>query len=345
MSTLTPARDADASVDPSPAAALAGMSPDDLAQILGAFTEASAKLQTVHETLRAEVSRLKAELREANEALERSRRLAALGEMAAGISHEVRNPLGSIRLYARMLEEDLADRPSERATAGKILAAVRGLDAVVGDVLAFAKEMRLRPAELDAADLFDRAIDECADGAGVEVVRSPRASGVRLTGDESLLHRALVNVVQNAVQAVQSPENRSGVRRVELSAERRDGEIVLRVADSGPGIPPEVRERIFNPFFTTRATGTGLGLAIVHRILDAHGGRVVVASGSGPHAESGGLAGAVVDLVVPTPEARPATPLARPVARADSAAQFLQPREGGKPMNRREDPVLPSEDA
>src|SRR5262249_30890105 len=98
----------------------AGLDPADLAGLLAAFNDVTAKLQASHEQLRAEVSRLTRELGEANAQLERSRRLAALGEMAAGIAHEVRNPLGSIRLYARMLEEDLAHSPSEQTIAGKI---------------------------------------------------------------------------------------------------------------------------------------------------------------------------------------------------------------------------------
>src|SRR6185295_5586605 len=99
-------------------------------------------LQSTHESLREQVSRLQAELSEANAQVERSKRLAALGEMAAGIAHEVRNPLGSIRLYARMLEQDLADRPAERSIATKIASAVGGLDGVVGDVLSFARDAK-----------------------------------------------------------------------------------------------------------------------------------------------------------------------------------------------------------
>lgn len=296
-------------------AAARGLSPEDLAQVLGAFNDATTRLQDVHESLRAEVVRLKAELREANEQLERSRRLAALGEMAAGISHEVRNPLGSIRLYARMLEEDLTDRPSERATAVKIGAAVRGLDAVVGDVLAFAKELKIRGMVLSAGEVLDRAIEECrADERGVieagrtiEVVREAGADAIEFEADPELVHRALVNVVRNAVQAVRSAENAGRARRVELSAGLVGGEdsgagggmrgVALWVRDTGPGIAPEVRERMFNPFFTTRATGTGLGLAIVHRILDAHGGRTGV--WTVPRDAAGGGGGAVVELVFP----------------------------------------------
>ncbi len=99
------------------------LSVQDLAELMSAVNEVTGKLQKSHDVLRAEVARLNLELREANAQLERSRRLAALGEMAAGISHEVRNPLGSIRLYARMLEQDLSDRPEQCVVATKILRA------------------------------------------------------------------------------------------------------------------------------------------------------------------------------------------------------------------------------
>ena len=142
----------------------AGMSPRDLAELLGAFNEASKRLQESHEELRGEVVRLKGELQQANDELERGRRLAALGEMAAGISHEVRNPLGSIRLYAKMLVDDLADRPAERLIAEKIGVAVRGLDAVVGDVLAFAREMTVRVGVCEGWELMDAAVEEVMAG-------------------------------------------------------------------------------------------------------------------------------------------------------------------------------------
>src|SRR5262249_42196179 len=119
------------------------VTPAELAELMATFNEVTGRLQGTHESLKREVVRLQGELRDANEQLQRSRRLAALGEMAAGIAHEVRNPLGSIRLYARMLEHDLVDRPQERSVATKIAAAVHGLDGVVGDVLSFAREARV----------------------------------------------------------------------------------------------------------------------------------------------------------------------------------------------------------
>ncbi|MBX3387306.1 MAG: hypothetical protein KF768_12110 [Phycisphaeraceae bacterium] len=280
-------------------AALSALTPGDLADLLGAFNEASQRLQTSHEALRSEVARLKGQLASANEQLERSRRLAALGEMAAGIAHEIRNPLGSIRLYARMLEQDLADRPSEREVASKVARAVRGLDAVVGDVLAFSREMKPRVEALGVSDLLDRACEEALAGvgrgdglAGVRVVRLDRQrEGGEIRADEMLLHRALVNVIRNAAEAIEERTVGAGGAMGREVAER-ERTIVLEtrsvrrggrwrsivVRDSGGGLSDEAMRRMFNPFFTTRAAGTGLGLAIVHRIVDAHGGRIWVSN-------------------------------------------------------------------
>ncbi|MCC7389957.1 MAG: hypothetical protein IT431_14445 [Phycisphaerales bacterium] len=276
---------------------------DDLGELLAAFNEVTAKLQVSHDQLTAEVSRLRHQLREADEQLQRSRRLAALGEMAAGIAHEIRNPLGSIGLYSRMLAEDLGDRPEERSVAVKIGRAVRGLDAIVSDVLAFAGESRMRLGAATAGELLGSALEQ----AGAEIA----AAGVRgrvelpagdlgLECDEGKMRQALVNVIRNGVEAIEEARRRGWVGAGELvvsasAAELPEGAgVAFAVRDSGTGIHGEPTERMFNPFYTTREAGTGLGLAIVHRIVDAHGGRVSV-SNNGPGVGDG----ATVEIVIP----------------------------------------------
>lgn len=295
-----------------------GLTPDDLAELMSAFNDVTTKLRRSHDVLQREVARLNRELRTANEQVERSRRLAALGEMAAGIAHEVRNPLGAIRLNAEMLREDLsviAGGEGGMDLVRRIIDATRGLDGVVCDVLHFARDVRVRPVLCEADELLESAWQEAwaavgPMGSGVEVALRP--GGVGVCCDHTLMHRALVNVMRNAIEAVCENAKRgngggggeggTGVRKVvEVRAlrrvvrERRSGAavevVVLRVQDTGPGIAAGVRDRMFNPFFTTREHGTGLGLAIVHRIVDAHGGRVSVRN-----RKSGG---AVVDLILP----------------------------------------------
>ena len=298
------------------------LSPRDLGEILAQFNEATGRLSSAHDALRGEVARLESELQESRKKLRRAEQLAALGELAAGIAHEVRNPLGSIRLYARVLVEDLADRPEARGTAEKIVGAVDRLNAVVGDVLSFSREMEPRLRASDLGELVDQAMEACAVFAaehGVELVRHPSIDGVEVVCDSNLLVQALINVVRNACEAV-AEANPQTSRRVRVSVDRR-GELdssgrrremlVIVVRDSGPGVPPDALPRVFNPFFTTRHTGTGLGLAIVHRILDAHGGGVSIRNaaesrrarrGSKPASvDDPSLPGAIVELLIPCP--------------------------------------------
>ncbi|MDX2146084.1 MAG: ATP-binding protein [Planctomycetota bacterium] len=283
----------------------------DLACHIVAFNEAALKLQQTHERLHDEVASLRRELSSANERLERSRRLAALGEMAAGIAHEIRNPLGSIALHARMLEQDLGDRPPSMALAGKIARAVRELSGVVNDVLAFAREYRVRPVTLDLADLAREAVEQCLrDGPAAwqrVAIDTSNLASVGVEADEILVRQAIINVVRNAFEAMERSDAtphtlslESGVRterrRSRGASEPSTARPVpsrrvafLSVRDSGPGLAGDVTDRMFNPFFTTRSQGTGLGLAIVHRILDAHGGRVAAwnnAAGRHPPTES-----------------------------------------------------------
>lgn len=289
------------------------MTPGELAELMAAFNQVTSRLEATHDQLRAEVARLTGELKSANEQLERSRRLSALGEMAAGIAHEVRNPLGSIRLYARLLDQDLADRPAERTTVAKIAAAAKHLDGIVGDVLTFSREFRIRREEVEARSIIERALECCrhdgVPGAGDIPVKVDVAD-VKLFVDSSLFIQAIVNVIRNAFEAMAESEpprsghvlNISCHRRLVASGKSRRRRMVsIRVMDTGPGVPQDVRARMFNPFFTTRSAGTGLGLAIVHRIIDAHEGRIVVEN----RQDSDSTNGAIFDLMVPCAQPRP----------------------------------------
>lgn len=282
-----------------------GISPHELADLVRSFTEITSKLEASHDRLRGEVARLSDELGQANQQLERSRRLAALGEMAAGIAHEVRNPLGSIRLYAAILMKDLPER--ERSVAVKIDAAARDLDGVVGDVLTFAKEIRLRGGDVDVRELCERSVEAsglvAGGAAGVEV-EFDIARGLAMWADEPLARQALVNLIRNACEAVQGLP--VGRRRIRIAAQRDRvivGEsenavpcVVIRIEDCGDGVSAEVQARMFNPFFTTRAAGTGLGLSIVHRIVDAHGGVVSIRNNV---SDDGTVLGTVAELAFP----------------------------------------------
>lgn len=277
--------------------------PGELAELIGAFNEVTARLQGTHDQLRGEVARLTRELGEANQQLERSRRLAALGEMAAGIAHEVRNPLGSIRLYARMLDQDLAGRDAEREIVRRIDTAARGLDIVVSDVLTFAKEIKVRTEPVSVKDLLQRCLEACrhdgVPGWDRTLVVWDVEDEAEIDADPGLAQQAFVNIIRNAFEAI--ADHTASACRLTLAFRRteiqhtgqRTPAVAIRVCDTGPGISDDVLKRMFNPFFTTRHVGTGLGLSIVHRIMDAHGGRVSVRNNPVP----GG--GAIIELVFP----------------------------------------------
>jgi signal transduction histidine kinase len=267
---------------------------DDLRELMESVTETSNRLQQTHIALQDQVARLQGELAEANDQLRRSRSLAALGEMAAGIAHEIRNPLGSIQLYVQILADEL--RGSEQVDSAKLCEkidrAVTSMDAIVRDVLSFARDMKVDPQPTTAQMLICRALHNCQSlllDSGIEVQQSE--ADFTLRADHGLMMQALSNIVRNAVEAIQQAaehaerDGREREKRLRLEASKRsvrlhDGasaeRIVLAVEDTGDGIPDDVLKRVFNPFFTTRKTGTGLGLAIVHRIVDAHGGLVRV---------------------------------------------------------------------
>ncbi len=283
----------------------APLSAADMGELLATFSEVTSRLERTHDMLHAEVARLKEELQAANLQVQRSRRLAALGQMAAGIAHEVRNPLGSMQLYASMLIEDLEDRPEEQDIARKINTSVHRLDEIVNDVLTFSSEIKIRAVPVSAGELIESAMESCREPLhriqqdyDCEVVISGAADGQDLVVecDPGLIVQALVNVVRNAAEAIAAVGVRdSNLRhRLAIHASRDEGMIVFDVSDTGEGIDDEALDRIFNPFFTTRHTGTGLGLAIVHRVIEAHGGetRVFVReSDSGAEDESGGVGG------------------------------------------------------
>jgi two-component system sensor histidine kinase HydH len=307
---------------PTGRADLAGaLEPSDLAELITSFNDVTSKLEATHAQLRSEVHRLNGELREANERLRRSERLAELGEMAAGIAHEIRNPLGSIGLYSEVLAGDLERLPGADssedgpcATARKIGSAVRRLDSIVRDVLDFARDLRVRPEPVGPGELFDAAAGsprlggEPGGGDGAPIRRLDLLSGHPgvVWCDRSLALQALLNVIENARQAsggngpVTLDCRRASVRSSDGKV--RPG-VALIVRDEGPGIDPSVLERMFNPFFTTRNTGTGLGLAIVHRIVDAHGGGVVVRNNRDlDGSDDPGARGATVELRFPDAE-------------------------------------------
>jgi len=248
---------------------------DDLAEILARYTEVTASLQDSHAKLQSEVRRLREELARKNTQLERRKRLAALGEMAAGLAHEIRNPLGGIQLYAGLLRKDLQDRPALLKVVEKIISGVQLLDRLVNDVLSLAQTVQLQTSQVDVAQIVRSTVElvrpKLAESS-VQLVADLPDEIPAVMGDRNMLSRALLNLVLNAVEAA----GVEGKVQVRIVTERHW--VRIEVIDSGPGVPPQLLDKIFNPFFTTKDCGTGLGLAMVHRIAEAHEGGVSVSN-------------------------------------------------------------------
>ncbi|MEM5788619.1 MAG: ATP-binding protein [Syntrophobacteraceae bacterium] len=216
------------------------------------------------------------------EQLHKSERLAALGQMIAGVSHEIRNPLGIIRSTAELLHSRMQEERQKRFSSIIVEESSR-LNDILTEFLDFARPKDLRPSRCRIEDIIDKNLNileaEC-QRLGIVVERHYLTGDCRIEADHDLLYRALVNVFANALQAMPG----GGKLRLETNIVNGRGGVSLfelRVRDTGQGIPKEVANKIFNPFFTTREKGTGLGLAIVQSIVDNHNGEIEVMSEEG----------------------------------------------------------------
>lgn len=225
------------------------------------------------------------ELRAAEDALERARdelrdkeNLARLGEMAAVVAHEVKNPLAGLRSTLQILEGRAADGSSDREIIATMIRRIDVLNRIVDELLSFARPAEMHRALVDCCDLVRDAV-----AVGSRDVQHVEVDGARclVDGDASQLERALLNLLLNAVQA-SSGDPGSVTVRVEPVGTSCE----IRVRDDGPGIPDDIRGRAFDPFVTSRSQGTGLGLTITRRIVEAHGGTVTLGDAPGGGTEA-----------------------------------------------------------
>jgi two-component system sensor histidine kinase HydH len=236
--------------------------------------------ETLEETNR-QLQRAEAEAR-------RSERLAALGQLSAGLAHEIRNPLAVIKGSAEMLTQKLRGAaPLTSELAGYISSEVNRLNALVSRFLDFARPLHVELRPLDISRVTERAL-ESVEGqlpdANVKVEREYATGLPEILADEQLCERVFVNIIQNAYQAMEGQAGgRTRALRVSIARDISNGEpgVEVVIEDTGPGVPPEMREQIFNPFFTSKKDGVGLGLSIVAKIVDDHRGSIRLESDPG----------------------------------------------------------------
>lgn len=237
-----------------------------------------------YQLLAEQLTETNRQLERAQAETRRSERLAALGQLTAGLAHEIRNPLGIIKGSAEMLGQKVAGtNPLAAELAGYISGEVNRLSALVSRFLNFARPLQAELAPGDLVAVLERsvaAVLEPWQGAPVKVERDYPSGLPSLPMDAALCEQVFVNLVQNACDAMQPAGGTLQLRVAAANSQGRAG-IEVTMHDTGPGIPLAMREQIFNPFVTTKPTGVGLGLSIVSQIMDEHHGSIRLEEGDG----------------------------------------------------------------
>jgi len=271
-----------------------------LGWMVGRILDARAQARADAETIRAQLERLERTQR----ALVQQEKLAGIGRLAAGVAHEVRNPLGVIRASAAMVQESFDPGEDPHRALGFICEEIDRLEGLISGLLTFA-----RPTEIDLQPVvFDKVVERAMALANAEAAACGVALETRVDpnlpeveGDPDLLCQVVHNLVLNAIQ-IHGAGGRVAVEVEPAGAGPLPRQCVrIDVRDDGPGVPAELAEQIFEPFVTTRASGTGLGLPMALRLIEAHGGRIVLVPGAGLGADGGG---ACFRIELPTREAR-----------------------------------------
>ncbi|MCB0322891.1 MAG: hypothetical protein KDD69_04935 [Bdellovibrionales bacterium] len=226
--------------------------------------------------------------------VERAKRLMAMGQMAASLAHEIRNPLGSMELYCTLLKKDLAALPESLQLADQIHSGIRRLERIISNCLQFSRDLiPRRVPNVDTRQVLEDCVElaRAKGGASKVAIRIEERGSAPISVDPHLVSQAVLNLLLNALEALEQAS--VPFPEISVQSERRpNGDWAIAITDNGPGIPEIHRESIFDPFVTTKRDGTGLGLAIVHSIVTAHGGTVQV--------EEGPRGGASIHLVFPT---------------------------------------------
>jgi len=221
--------------------------------------------------------------REMHRHQQRTEKMAALGKLAAGMAHEIRNPLTFLRVSAEHLEESGNLSPKEKELLGGMIGEVHRINKHIEELLALGR------VENDLLELVDlerllrkiaRLVSTRISEENIELDISFALQGSVVFGSEDKLQQLFMNLLLNAMEAVRGSEK----KRVGLTAEIADSKAVVTVRDSGAGIPKDIRDRIFEPFFTTKESGTGLGLALCYNIVSAHGGSIELTETGAPGA-------------------------------------------------------------
>ena len=216
------------------------------------------------------------EIKQLEEKVRRAEKLAAIGKLAAGVAHEIRNPLSSIRGFAQFLSQSLKNSPKEQEFAQTMVAEVDRINRVVTDLLTFAGPTKAEPVPTDITEIVEHCVRLVqADSESRNItIRLNIFDLSKVPLDSNQITQALLNLLLNAMQSVEP----GGTIEIGAALKPSDARLEIWVEDNGAGIEPDKLYKIFDPFYTTRAKGTGLGLAIVHKIVENHQGEIRIES-------------------------------------------------------------------
>lgn len=210
----------------------------------------------------------------------RSQRLASVGSLAAGVAHEIRNPLSSLKGFATYFKQKYAGVPEDQEIAGIMIQEADRLNRVVGQLLELARPVAISGKPTPVSFLVEdslRLIEHRAAEKKIQIKKTVPPETEDIVADQDRISQVLLNLCLNAMEAMED----GGILSVDVSQKEKHGYLAIRVSDTGSGISKDDLGRIFDPYFTTKSCGTGLGLAIVHNILEAHGGEIKVTSSPG----------------------------------------------------------------
>ena len=257
---------------------------DEVGQLARSFNAMAQEIQEHRERLERIVDTRTTELGQARNSLVQSEKLASIGRLAAGVAHELNNPLTSILMNVNLLMEDAGDRPALRAELQRVSEDTVRCKRIIDDLRDFSRPQELAIAPTDVNAQVRDALAQLARSTRLQGIDVSFEAGTGIPPvpcDPARMEQVLGNVLVNAAQAM--PQG----GRLTVATALQEGVVEISVRDTGPGIPEAIRGRIFDPFFTTKPQGTGLGLSIVYRIMEAHGGKVAVQSITREHPRGG----------------------------------------------------------
>lgn len=257
----------------------------ELGELFERFNQASLRLEERYQNLLKETELLRAELQKKDQEVKRSQRLAALGQTAAAIAHEVRNPLGALELFIGLLKPKVAgQKPCEKILL-KMGDCVKRLERVVQNILEFASERELLMSPVNIHNLLQDELLQCVgSNQGALRCETELEANPFILGHEQSLRQVFSNIFSNAKKFLPN----GGIITVKTK-DLADQSLLIQISDSGPGIKPALLDTLFDPFISGSESGTGLGLAIVKKLVEAHSGTIRAKNGEDQTKSSGAI--------------------------------------------------------